>query len=80
MADYGPGCQPQNIIWTEAKRSGNRPFHKLPFGLKSHELFVTLYSIKPTSKCFVHLPQIIYTLPKDLYLLVGFDIQNLYML
>jgi hypothetical protein len=35
MAVYGPGCHPQNIIWTEAK----------PFGRKCHELFVILYSI-----------------------------------
>ena len=51
MVVYGPGCHPQNIIWTEAKlRSiyyfvGDRPVHKLPFGLKCHELFVILYSI-----------------------------------
>ena len=51
MAVYGPGCQPQNIIWTEAKlRSiyyfvGDRSVHKLPFGPKCHELFVILYSI-----------------------------------
>jgi hypothetical protein len=51
MAVYGPGCHPQNIIWTEAKlRSiyyfvGNRPVHKLPFGPKCHELFIILYSI-----------------------------------
>ena len=51
MAVYGPGCHPQNIIWTEAKlRSiyyfvGDRPVHKLPFGPKCHELFVILYSI-----------------------------------
>ena len=51
MAVYGPGCYPQNIIWTEAKlRSiyyfvGDRPVHKLPFGPKCHELFVILYSI-----------------------------------
>ena len=51
VAVYGPGCQPQNIIWTEAKlRSiyyfvGDRPVHKMPFGLKCHELFVILYSI-----------------------------------
>jgi len=51
MAVYGPGCRPQNIIWTEAKlRSiyyfvGDRPVHKLPFGPKCHELFVILYSI-----------------------------------
>jgi hypothetical protein len=36
MAIYGPGCHPQNIIWTEAKLStiyycvGDRPVHKLP--------------------------------------------------
>jgi hypothetical protein len=47
----GPGCHPQNIIWTEAKlRSiyyfvSDRPVHKLPFGPKRHELFVILYSI-----------------------------------
>jgi hypothetical protein len=51
MAVYGPGCHPQNIIWTEAKlRSiyyfvGDRPVHKLPFGPKCHELFVILYSM-----------------------------------
>ena len=61
MAVYGPGCHPQNIIWTEAKpqniiwteaklRSiyyfvGDRPVHKLPFGPKCHELFVILYLI-----------------------------------
>jgi len=51
MAVYGPGCRPQNIIWTEAKlRSmyyfvGDRPVHKLPFGPKCHELFVILYKI-----------------------------------
>jgi hypothetical protein len=51
MAVYGPGCHPQNIIWTEAKlRSiyyfvGDRPVHKLPFGPKCNELFVILYSI-----------------------------------
>ena len=48
MVVYGPGCHPQNSIWTEAKlRSiyyfvGDRPVHKLPFGLKCHELFVIL--------------------------------------
>ena len=51
MAVYGPGCHPQNIIWTEEKlRSiyyfvGDRPVHKLPFGPKCEELFVILYSI-----------------------------------
>ena len=51
MVVYGPGCHPQNSIWTEVKlRSiyyfvGDRPVHKLPFGLKCHELFVILYSI-----------------------------------
>jgi hypothetical protein len=51
MAVYGPGCHPQNIIWTEAKLrsiyyfAGDRPVHKLPFGPKCHELFVILYSI-----------------------------------
>ena len=40
MAVYGPGCHPQNIIWTEAKFVGDRPVHKLPFGPKCHELFV----------------------------------------
>ena len=51
MAVYGPGCHPQNSIWTEAKmRSiyyfvGDRPVYKLPFGLKCHEPFVILYSI-----------------------------------
>jgi hypothetical protein len=51
MSVYGPGCHPQNIIWTEAKlRSiyyfvGDRPVHKLHFGPKWHELFVILYSI-----------------------------------
>ena len=51
MAVYGPGCHPQNSIWTEAKlRSiyyfvGDRPVHKLPFGQKCHELFAILYSI-----------------------------------
>ena len=51
MAVYGPGCHPQNIIWTEAKLQfiyyfvGDRPVYKLPFGTKCHELFVILYSI-----------------------------------
>ena len=51
VAVYGPGCHPQNIIWTEAKlRSiycfvGDRPVHKLQFGPKCHEVFVILYSI-----------------------------------
>ena len=61
MAVYGPGCHPQNIIWTEAKpqniiwteaklRSiyyfvGDRLVHKLPYGPKCHDLFVILYSI-----------------------------------
>jgi hypothetical protein len=51
---YGPGCHPQNIIWTEAKlRSiyyfvGDRPVHKLQFGPKCHELFV--YIILNTCK------------------------------
>ena len=51
MAVYGPGCRPQNIIWTEANlRSiyyfvGDRSVHKLPFGPKCHELFVILYKI-----------------------------------
>jgi hypothetical protein len=51
MAVYGPGCHPQNIIWTKAKlRSiyyfvGDRTVHKLPFGPKCHELFVILCSI-----------------------------------
>jgi hypothetical protein len=51
MAVYGPGCHPQNSIWTEVKlRSiyyfvGDRPVHKLPFDSKCHELFVILYSI-----------------------------------
>ena len=51
MAVYGPGCHPQNIIWTEAKLKfiyyfvGDRPVYKLPFGTKCHELFVILYSI-----------------------------------
>ena len=51
MVVYGPGCHPQNTIWTEGKlRSiyyfvGDRPVHKLPFGQKCHELFVILYSI-----------------------------------
>ena len=51
MTVYGPGCDPQNIIWTEAKLRpicyfvGDRPVHKLPFGLKCHELFVILHSI-----------------------------------
>jgi hypothetical protein len=51
MAIYGPGCHPQNIIWTEAKlRSlyyfvGDRPVHKLPIGPMCHELFAILYSI-----------------------------------
>jgi hypothetical protein len=51
MAVYGPGCHPQNSIWTEAKlRSiyyfvGEGPVHKLSFGPKCHELFVILYSI-----------------------------------
>jgi hypothetical protein len=40
MAVYGPGCHPQNSIWTEANlRSkyyfvGDRPVHKLAFGPK----------------------------------------------
>jgi hypothetical protein len=44
MTVYGPGCHPQDIIWTETKlRSiyyfvGDRPVHKLPFGPKYHEL------------------------------------------
>ena len=52
MAIYGPGCHPQNIIWTEAKlRSiyyfvGNRQVHILSLGPKRHELFVILYSIR----------------------------------
>ena len=51
MAVYGPGCHPQNIIWTEAKLKfiyyfvGDRPVYKLPFGTKCYELFVILYSI-----------------------------------
>ena len=51
MAVYGPGCHPQNIIWTKAKLRfiyyfmGDRPVHKVPFGPKCHELFVILYSI-----------------------------------
>ena len=51
MAIYGPGCNTQNIIWTEAKlRSiyyfvGDRPVHKLPFGPKCYELFVISYSM-----------------------------------
>jgi hypothetical protein len=51
MAVYGPGCHPQNIIWTEGKLRfiyyfvGDRPVHKLPFGPKCYELFVILYSI-----------------------------------
>jgi hypothetical protein len=50
MAVYGPGCHPQNSIWTEAKlRSiyyfvGEGPVHKLSFGPKCHELFVMLLS------------------------------------
>jgi hypothetical protein len=35
---------------------GDTPVHKLPFGPKCHEIFVISYSIKPTSKYFVHLP------------------------
>jgi hypothetical protein len=51
MAVYEPGCHPLNIIWIEAKLSsifyvvGDKLVHKLPFGLKCHELFVILYSI-----------------------------------
>jgi len=51
MAVYGPGCHPQNVIWTDAKlRSiyyfvSDRPVHKMPFGPKCHELFVILYSV-----------------------------------
>jgi hypothetical protein len=51
MAAYGPGWNPQNSIWTEAKLRficyfvGDRPVHKLPFDPKCHELFVILYSI-----------------------------------
>jgi hypothetical protein len=51
MAVYGPGCHPQNIIWTEAMLKfiyyivGDRPVYKLPFGPKCHELFLMLYSI-----------------------------------
>ena len=51
MTVYGPGCHPQNIIWTEAKLrsiyyfAGDRPVHKLPFGSKCHDIFVILYSI-----------------------------------
>jgi len=51
MAVIGPGCHPQNNIWTEAKLKsinyfvGDRPVHKLPLGPKCHELFVILYSV-----------------------------------
>jgi hypothetical protein len=51
MKAYGPGCHPQNNIWTEAKLRliyyfvGDRPVRKLSSGLKCHELFVILYSI-----------------------------------
>ena len=51
MAVYGPGCHPQDSIWTEAKLRfiyyfvGDRPVHKLPFGPRCHELFVILCSI-----------------------------------
>ena len=51
MEIYGPGCHPQNIIWTGAKlRSiyycvGDSPVHKLQFDPKCHELFAILYSI-----------------------------------
>jgi hypothetical protein len=49
MAVYGPGCHPQNSIWTSASlRSiyyfvGDRPVHKLPFGPKCHELFYNVF-------------------------------------
>ena len=46
MAVYGPGCQPQNIIWTE----GDRPVHKLPFGPKCHELFGILANLSSKTK------------------------------
>ena len=47
MAIYGPGCHPQNIIWTEAKLRSIYYFvgDKLSFGPNCHELFVILYSI-----------------------------------
>ena len=67
MAVHGPGCHPQNIIWTEAKlRSiyyfvGDRPVHKLPFGPKCHELFVILYSLHVRRHVFV----IVYLRQKD---------------
>jgi hypothetical protein len=54
MAVYGPGCHPQNSIWTSSSlRSiyyfvGDRPVYKLPFGLKCHEPFVILYSVSHT--------------------------------
>jgi hypothetical protein len=63
MALYGPGCHPQNIIWTEAMlRSiyyfvGDRPVYKLPFGPKCHKLFVILYSIHAklsSTTCFCY--------------------------
>ena len=69
MAVYGPGCHPQNIIWTEAKlRSiyyfvGDRPVHKLPFVPKCHDLFVTLNSMLTNMSdvmCFA----IVYLRPK----------------
>ena len=58
MTVYGPGCHPQNSMWTEAKlRSiyyfvGDRPVHKLPYGPKCHELFVILYSILVNLYCY----------------------------
>jgi hypothetical protein len=45
MTVYGPGCHPQNSIWTEAIFVGDRLVHKLSFGRKCRELFVMLYSI-----------------------------------
>ena len=44
---------PYSILWMTDRSI-------LPFGPKYHELlvFVILYTIKPTSKYFVHLPQI----------------------
>jgi hypothetical protein len=51
MAVYGPGCHPQNSIWTEAKLRliyyfmCDIPVHKLRFDPKCHDLFLILYSI-----------------------------------
>ena len=61
MTVYGPGCHPQNIIWTE----GERPVHKLPFGPKCHELFVILYSILANLSDDMFFVVIVYLRPKN---------------